>query len=32
VAFHFTVENGQIVRMNMYEDTYLVSTAFEASD
>jgi uncharacterized protein len=32
VAFHFTVENGQIVRMNMYEDTYLVSKAFEASD
>lgn len=32
VAFHLTVENGQIVRMNMYEDTYLVSRAVEASD
>jgi uncharacterized protein len=31
VAFHLTVENGRIVRMNMYEDTYLVSKAVGAS-
>ncbi|HEX4246384.1 MAG TPA: nuclear transport factor 2 family protein [Pseudonocardia sp.] len=29
VAFHLTVRDGRIARLHMYEDTYLVSQAFE---
>lgn len=29
VAFHLTVRDGRIVRLHMYEDSYLVSQAFE---
>ncbi|MEU8816200.1 hypothetical protein [Actinoplanes sp. NPDC048796] len=29
-AIHLTVENGQIVRLNLYEDTLIVDKAFNA--
>ncbi|CAL9667620.1 nuclear transport factor 2 family protein [Streptomyces sp. enrichment culture] len=32
VAFHFTVMDGLIVRMHMYEDTYLVAQALGVID
>ncbi|MFC4019220.1 nuclear transport factor 2 family protein [Micromonospora sp. GCM10011542] len=30
VAFHFTIENGKIVRLHLYEDTHAVSQAVAA--
>jgi ketosteroid isomerase-like protein len=27
VAFHLTVENGNIIRLHLYEDTHVVSQA-----
>jgi ketosteroid isomerase-like protein len=32
VAFHLTVENGQIVRLHLYEDTHLVAKTIGAAD
>jgi len=31
VAFHFTVEQGRIVRLHLYEDTGLVATTVTAT-